>query len=361
MLVRSGAESVAAFASRTTDLSTRAYPDFPTDLQLDLAVDHFISGLRDASSRDYLRRERARRRISWQEAVQMAQASEVPRAAEYTSLAAAASFDAMCAKTPNFAHFITSFLNDCAMSTQAYHGNTGNSPFRELFRTLHDAYENACASSSYVAQPDNPIDAPKAQWTFDPCNGAPLRAPLELCVPKSQWNSSPYTGLVWKLSPRQSTPITNQYAPLQQVSQFLSPYASRLATQQSTPILNQYQRFEQLNQFPPQHASRPNSQQPTPSRPTTSSSTPRLAYPSMSSDNFPQPLPLIYDEPHAANEAPSFIPKTFLFSSYRVASPTVIEKDAFARRLVATGFYYPSGFGLIPLNLIECGDCRLFS
>ena len=78
VLVQSGAESVAAFASRTTDLSTRAYPDFPTDLQLDLAVDHFISGLRDASSRDYLRRERARRRISWQEADQMAQAREVP-------------------------------------------------------------------------------------------------------------------------------------------------------------------------------------------------------------------------------------------------------------------------------------------
>ena len=47
VLVQSGAESVAAFALRTTDLSTRAYPDIPTDLQLDLAVDHFISGLRD--------------------------------------------------------------------------------------------------------------------------------------------------------------------------------------------------------------------------------------------------------------------------------------------------------------------------
>ena len=118
VLVQSGAESVAAFASRTTDLSTRAYPDFPTDLQLDLAVDHFISGLSGASSRDYLRRERARRRISWQEAVQIAQASEVPRAVEYTASAAAASLDAMCAKTPNFAHSTMSFPNDCAMSAQ---------------------------------------------------------------------------------------------------------------------------------------------------------------------------------------------------------------------------------------------------
>ena len=52
VLVQSGAESVAAFASRSTDLSTRAYPDFPTDLQLDLVVDHFISNLHDTSSRD---------------------------------------------------------------------------------------------------------------------------------------------------------------------------------------------------------------------------------------------------------------------------------------------------------------------
>ena len=113
VLVQFRPESVAGFASRTTDLSTRAYPDFPTDLQLDLAVDHFISGLRDASSHDYLRRERARRRISWPEAVQMAQASEVPCAAKYTAPAAAASLDAMFAKTPNFAHSTMSFPNDC--------------------------------------------------------------------------------------------------------------------------------------------------------------------------------------------------------------------------------------------------------
>ena len=54
------------------------------------------------------------------------------------------------------------------------------------------------------------------------------------------------------------------------------------------------------------------------------------------------------------------IPKTFLFASLRVASPTVIEKNALARRLVATGLYYSSGFGLIPLNLIEFGDCHFF-
>ena len=75
----------------------RAPTPTPTDLQLDLAVDHLISGLRDQSSRDYLRRKCARCCISWQEAVQMAQASKVPRAAEYTFPAAATFTEAMCA------------------------------------------------------------------------------------------------------------------------------------------------------------------------------------------------------------------------------------------------------------------------
>ena len=90
VLVQAGAESVAAFASKTIDLSSRAYPDFPTNLQLDLAVDHSISGLREVFSRDYLRREQSRRRSKWQEAVQIAQASEMPRVGEYAPSPAAA-------------------------------------------------------------------------------------------------------------------------------------------------------------------------------------------------------------------------------------------------------------------------------
>ena len=38
---------------------TRAYPKFLTENQLDIAVEHFIAGLRDKSTRDYLRRENA--------------------------------------------------------------------------------------------------------------------------------------------------------------------------------------------------------------------------------------------------------------------------------------------------------------
>ena len=116
----------AAFAARTSDLSSRAYPNFDTDVQLDLAVDHFISGLRDVSSRDYLRRERVRRQIKWQEAIQMAQACEIPRAAEYQPPAAAACTDAISnAKSPNFAHS-TSTSNDCAIAAQGLVGNSGN-------------------------------------------------------------------------------------------------------------------------------------------------------------------------------------------------------------------------------------------
>ena len=60
-LRQSSAESIAAYSARITDLCSRAYADFTTEHQLSLAVDHFIAGMADISSRDYLQWERARR------------------------------------------------------------------------------------------------------------------------------------------------------------------------------------------------------------------------------------------------------------------------------------------------------------
>ena len=71
---QSGAESIAAYAARTTDVCSKAYPAFATEKQLSLAVDHFIAGLADITMRDYLLHDRACRSLSWQEIVQMAQA-----------------------------------------------------------------------------------------------------------------------------------------------------------------------------------------------------------------------------------------------------------------------------------------------
>ena len=79
-LRQESSEAVANYAARVTDLCSRAYPKFSTEDQLDFAVEHFISGLADVTSREFLRRERARRNINWQEAVQMAQASKPLRA-----------------------------------------------------------------------------------------------------------------------------------------------------------------------------------------------------------------------------------------------------------------------------------------
>ena len=76
-LAQAGSESVASYAARTTDLTTRAYPKFSTENQLDIAVENFESRLRNASTLDYLRHKRARRSIIWQDAVQMAQACEL--------------------------------------------------------------------------------------------------------------------------------------------------------------------------------------------------------------------------------------------------------------------------------------------
>ena len=63
-LAQTGSESIVSYAARTTDLTTRAYPKFSTENQLNIAVEHFIAGLRDTSTRDYLRRDRARRSIT---------------------------------------------------------------------------------------------------------------------------------------------------------------------------------------------------------------------------------------------------------------------------------------------------------
>ena len=151
------------------------------------------------------------------------------------------------------------------MSAQTYFGNSDKSRRRCSSRKSLDAYEDACLSSSYAAPLTNLLGAPKVRWAFDTRNGVALRAPLELYVPKSPSNFSLYTGLAWTPSLRQLAPNTNQYAPLQQVNQFLSQHASRPATQQSAP-----------------------------DRSTTASSTPRHAFPS-TSGNFPPSLPITYD------------------------------------------------------------------
>ena len=90
-LRQSGSESVAAYAARTTDLCSHAYAGFSTEAQLSLAVDHFIAGLADSSSREYLQRERAQRTLEWLETVRIAQASEASRLSNPAPTDAAAS------------------------------------------------------------------------------------------------------------------------------------------------------------------------------------------------------------------------------------------------------------------------------
>ena len=99
-LKQSGAETVTAYAARTTDLCSRAYAEFATEAQLSLAVDHFIGGLADTSTREYLLRERARRPLEWMEVVRIAQASESARLSN-APLAAAAACDSSAIVGPD--------------------------------------------------------------------------------------------------------------------------------------------------------------------------------------------------------------------------------------------------------------------
>ena len=71
-------------------MCSKAYPAFATETQLSLAVDHFIAGLVDTTTRDYLLHDRAYRSLTWQEVVQMAQVCEASRFLLHAPPAAAA-------------------------------------------------------------------------------------------------------------------------------------------------------------------------------------------------------------------------------------------------------------------------------
>ena len=82
----------------------KAYPAFATESQLSLAVDHFIAGLADLTTRDYLLHDRACRTLTWQECVQMAQACEASRLSLHAPVTAAATASAKVG-TPEIAKF----------------------------------------------------------------------------------------------------------------------------------------------------------------------------------------------------------------------------------------------------------------
>ena len=92
---------MVANAARTTDLCLHAYAGFSTEAQLSLDVDHFIAGLADSSSREYLQSERAHCTLEWLETVRIAQASEASRLSNPAPTAAAdsAAHDSRSAST----------------------------------------------------------------------------------------------------------------------------------------------------------------------------------------------------------------------------------------------------------------------
>ena len=89
MLHQAGAESVSAYAARKSKLCSHGYFTFSTEAQTSHAVAHFFSGLADTASREFLRRERARRPVAWQEEIQIALAGEIAESDCLTPTAAA--------------------------------------------------------------------------------------------------------------------------------------------------------------------------------------------------------------------------------------------------------------------------------
>ena len=88
-LRQTGVECVVASAARKFDFCFCPYPNFATENQLSRAINDFIFGISNVYNFD-LQRERARRKIDFQEAVMIVHASIAARVLESDYLIAAA-------------------------------------------------------------------------------------------------------------------------------------------------------------------------------------------------------------------------------------------------------------------------------
>ena len=70
-------EGASDFASRVLELVSKAWSEFTPDAQMSMAIHHFVSGLRDAPTKDVIRQQQALHEISWPEVIRLAQAREV--------------------------------------------------------------------------------------------------------------------------------------------------------------------------------------------------------------------------------------------------------------------------------------------
>ena len=132
-----------------------------------------MSGLRDASTRDYLRRESARRSITWQEAVQMVQACKLPHASDRSTSLAAIVNDASSATFANSAQSSTTSSNNCAITPPCATGNSGNTRRRHKYSTSSRAPQG----NWRAAYPGNTVDPPSYLWNFYSFTGAPRSTP----------------------------------------------------------------------------------------------------------------------------------------------------------------------------------------
>ena len=166
----------------------------------------------------------------------MAQAFDAPHAADFTPpVPAACAVSTICAKPVNFAH-IASPISDCAIAAQSAPGNSGNAHSHGRSRKNRTSHEYAQPTNFSSAPLGTAREATKARWSFDPRNGVPLRAPLELYIPKSEWNFSPYTGYAWSQPPQQYAPLNqNNHSSTQQAS---CPSTQNLPPRQSASVFS---------------------------------------------------------------------------------------------------------------------------
>ena len=110
----------------------------------------------------------ARRSITWQEAVQMAQACKLPRASDRSSSHAAIASDTSSATFANSAQSFKTTSNNCAITTPCAPGHIGNPRRRHKYSSGLHAFQG----NWRAAIPGNAVDPPSYLWNFDPITGA---------------------------------------------------------------------------------------------------------------------------------------------------------------------------------------------
>ena len=205
---------------------------------------------------------KTRRSITWQEAVQLAQACELPRASDRSSSLAAIANDASSATYANSAQSSKTTSNNCAITTPCAPGNLRR-------HHKYSSGSHAPQGNWRAAIPDNAVDPPSYLWNFDPITGAPRSTPpntqtQNLSNISCEYQRAPFAAQQIPVFENLMQPRPNQHTPRPQFQQprgQRAPFTSLQANSYAAPprmdtFANHLPLMYKQQQPPPQQTNR---------------------------------------------------------------------------------------------------------